>query len=47
MHNDLKPENILINSKLEVKIADLAFTTLINKKTYLQPVTTLWYMAPE
>lgn len=47
MHRDLKPENILINYLGEVKIADLAFISPVEKGMYTRYIATRWYRAPE
>ncbi|KAK3004766.1 hypothetical protein RJ639_019462 [Escallonia herrerae] len=48
VHRDLKPSNILINSKGEVKIADMGFLS-IKSMTHTQTMvpSTIAYMSPE
>jgi len=40
MHRDMKPENILIDENFNVKIADLAFVSEINKNHLTKYIAT-------
>ena len=47
IHRDIKPENMLLSRNGILKVCDLGFACLMQRKNFSEYVSTRWYRAPE